>query len=101
MKSIYHMLAIGAIAVILTGCETVKSTLSGPFIGLEKDINNFQAAAHQTTSQTAAVTPAPVANATPAPQATQVAPVVAEEAPQKSVKKSIDDLDAWMQKNWW
>lgn len=93
MKSIYHIMVIGVMAIVFTGCETIKSTLSGPFIGLEKDINNFQAATQQTT---------PAAEpAAPAQRVTQAVPVATEEAPQKSVKKSINDLDEWIKKNWW
>ena len=27
-------------AAVFSGCETIKSTVAGPFVGLEKDVNN-------------------------------------------------------------
>jgi hypothetical protein len=41
MKKAASMAVLMLMLGTLCGCETAKSTISGPFIGLEKDINNF------------------------------------------------------------
>ncbi|MBI3314723.1 MAG: hypothetical protein HYZ86_02100, partial [Candidatus Omnitrophica bacterium] len=40
MKKMSLFLMVLAASVILTGCETLRSTMSGPFIGLEQDMRN-------------------------------------------------------------
>ncbi len=41
MKKLHLVFAALMVMPILAGCETAKSTLSGPFIGMEKDAHNF------------------------------------------------------------
>ena len=72
MKKILLSLMVLAAPVILTGCETVKSTISGPFIGLEKDMQNFGNAVGSLTR------PEPCTG-----------------------KSKIQKADDWMQKNLW
>ena len=72
MKKISLFLMVLAASVALTGCETIVSTVSGPFIGLEKDMNNFGRAVDSV------VKPDPATG-----------------------KSKLDNADAWFQKNLW
>jgi len=56
----------------LAGCETLKSTISGPFIGLEKDMQNAGKAIDSVCK------PDPATG-----------------------KSKLDNADAWVQKNLW
>ena len=35
----FYMIVLIA-AAVFSGCETIKSTVAGPFVGLEKDVRN-------------------------------------------------------------
>ena len=72
MKKISLFLMAAAVSVVLAGCETVQSTVSGPFIGLEKDMQNFGNAVNSVTK------PDPATG-----------------------KSKLDNADAWFQKNLW
>ena len=61
-----------AVSAILTGCETLKSTISGPFIGLEKDMQNLGKAVDSVCK------PDPVTG-----------------------KSKLDKADTWVQQNLW
>ena len=72
MKRISLFMMAVAASVVLTGCETIKSTISGPFIGLQKDMENFGNAVNSVTK------PDPATG-----------------------KSKMDNADSWMQKNLW
>lgn len=83
MKNIYQLLTVIVLMFAATGCETIKATLSGPFIGMEKDLNNLSKAS------TAANTKLKESIKDPnAPQST-------------NDQGLIKNLDTWVQKNWW
>ncbi len=41
MKKISLLLMVLAVSVILTGCETVKGTVTGAAVGMGKDVQNL------------------------------------------------------------
>ncbi len=45
MQRINAGIIVCMITVVLAGCETAKSTVSAPFIGMSKDIENAKKAA--------------------------------------------------------
>ncbi len=73
MKKIYSIAFVLLALTTLNGCEALKSTLSGPFIGMEKDINNANAAVSKA--------------------------VCSGDSCEK--KGSIAAIDEWMKKNLW
>ena len=72
MKKISLFLMALAASVVFAGCETIQSTIRGPFIGLEKDMQNFGKAVDSV------VKPDPATG-----------------------KSKLDNADTWMQKNLW
>ena len=72
MRKISLFLMVLAVSAILTGCETLRSTISGPFIGLEKDIQNAGKAIESVCK------PDPVTG-----------------------KSKLDKADTWVQQNLW
>lgn len=76
-KHIMYSLTVLVTAVLLSGCETAKSTISGPFIGLEKDVKNFGEASNKALDSTLND---------------------GEEGKERGSLRRIDD---WMQKNMW
>ena len=76
-KQMFYTFSVLLIAVLLTGCETAKSTISGPFIGMEKDAQNISAATGKAVDS--------LLND-------------GEEGKQRGTIRRVDD---WMQKNMW
>ena len=72
MRKISLLLMVLAVSAILTGCETLKSTISGPFIGFEKDMQNLGKAVESVCK------PDPVTG-----------------------KSKLDNTDAWVQEHLW
>ena len=72
MKKISMSVMVLAMSVMLTGCQTLVCTVSGPFIGLEKDMQNFGNAVNNMTRSDLV-----------------------------TGKSKLDNADAWMQKNLW
>ena len=72
MRKISLFLMVLAVSAILTGCETLKSTISGPFIGLEKDMQNLGKAVESVCK------PDPVTG-----------------------KSKLDNADGWVQEHLW
>lgn len=71
-------------AMSLMGCETIKYTLAGPFIGFNKDMDNLSGAFNGTTDKASVTTE-----------------VSAENAASGNQQSTIQKADNWMRKNLW